>query len=183
MPYSLAQLNQLDQAAFTAALGDVFEATPAIAAAAWPQRPFASLRQLHYALVEQVQALSRAEQLALVRAHPDLGSRGQMAAASGQEQAGAGLNQLNAAEYAQFQALNQRYQEKFGFPFVMAIANQNKASILSSFAQRLNHSAEQELAEAIAQIVTIAWFRLQTWIQDTDSGAGRQGSVKDDRVS
>lgn len=183
MQYSLTQLNQFDQAAFTAALGDVFEATPAIAAAAWPQRPFTSLHQLHCALVEQVQALSTAEQLALVQAHPDLGSRVQMAAASVQEQARAGLNQLNTAEYEQFQALNQRYQAKFGFPFVMAIANQSKASILSNFAQRLDHSTEQELAEAIAQIIAIAWFRLQAWVQEADSGASSQGSVKDNQVS
>jgi 2-oxo-4-hydroxy-4-carboxy-5-ureidoimidazoline decarboxylase len=69
-PYSLTTLNQMSQEEFVAALGAVFEQTPAIAQQAWPQRPFTSLEALHQRMVEVVRRLSLEEQLALICAHP-----------------------------------------------------------------------------------------------------------------
>ena len=69
-------------------------------------------------MVAIVQAMSPQEKLALIQAHPDLGSRVAMAEASVAEQSGVGLDQLSAAEYEQFQQLNQQYRQTFGFPFI-----------------------------------------------------------------
>ncbi|MEM6868289.1 MAG: 2-oxo-4-hydroxy-4-carboxy-5-ureidoimidazoline decarboxylase [Cyanobacteria bacterium P01_C01_bin.121] len=164
--YTLTQLNQMDQAAFTAALGATFEETPAIASATWHQRPFTSLSQLHQAMVSCVQALSESEQLDLIRAHPDLGSRLAMADASVQEQAGAGLDQLSPAQYNQFQQLNQAYRAKFGFPFIIAVKQHTVPSILQAFTTRLNNDAEGERSQALAEIAKIAQFRLAAWIKE-----------------
>ncbi|MBD0267620.1 2-oxo-4-hydroxy-4-carboxy-5-ureidoimidazoline decarboxylase [Pseudanabaena sp. FACHB-2040] len=167
MTYSLAALNQMDQATFTATLAAVFEDTPAIAAQTWHHRPFSSLKSLHQAMSEIVQAQSLADQLALLRAHPDLGGRVQMADASVQEQASVGLNQLTAEEYEQFLSLNQRYREKFKFPFIMAVAGQTQASILKAFAQRLENSETEEIQQALQEVSKIAWFRLNAWIKES----------------
>ncbi|NJN22814.1 MAG: 2-oxo-4-hydroxy-4-carboxy-5-ureidoimidazoline decarboxylase [Leptolyngbya sp. RL_3_1] len=150
----------MDQATFVAVLGPVFEDTPQIAQQAWGDRPFPSIAVLHAQMVAVVMAMTAAEQLALIRAHPDLGSRLQMAPASVAEQAGAGLSQLSAAEYERFQQLNTAYQQKFGFPFVMAVKGQTKATILAAFEARLSPSPEAERHQALVEIAQIARWRL-----------------------
>ncbi|HLO47736.1 MAG TPA: 2-oxo-4-hydroxy-4-carboxy-5-ureidoimidazoline decarboxylase [Kamptonema sp.] len=160
MFYTIAELNQMSQDEFVTALGAVFEHTPAIAYRTWYQRPFTDVTQLHQQMVAVVNAMSWEEQLALIKAHPDLGSKAKMAAASVKEQAGAGLDRLKLEEYQRFQALNQAYQEKFGFPFIVAVRNHTKTSIVEAFERRLQNSADVEMQEAIAEINQIAQFRL-----------------------
>jgi 2-oxo-4-hydroxy-4-carboxy-5-ureidoimidazoline decarboxylase len=164
MPYSLAQLNAMSQAAFIAALGAVFEETPAIAQIAWHARPFTSAIDLHQQMVNVIRYFSPEKELALIQAHPDLGCRVAMAEASVQEQAGAGLNRLSPQEYEQFQQLNQAYTEKFGFPFIIAVKNHTKKSILTAFQRRLENSATQERQQALSEIAAIARFRLNELI-------------------
>ncbi|NJL45392.1 MAG: 2-oxo-4-hydroxy-4-carboxy-5-ureidoimidazoline decarboxylase [Leptolyngbyaceae cyanobacterium SM2_3_12] len=164
MTYSLAQLNQMTAAEFTQALGPAFEETPQIAAQVWPQRPFASVEELHQRMVAIVRAMSPGEQLALIKAHPDLGKRAAMAEASVAEQSQAGLTNLSPEEFERFQTLNRQYQDRFGFPFILAVAGHNKASILENFAQRLTNSPEVEKARALGEIERIAKLRLVAWV-------------------
>lgn len=156
----LSAVNQLDQQAFVALLGPVFEDTPQIAAAVWPQRPFATVEQLHGAMVTVMQAFSEEEKLRLIGAHPDLGSRAKMAAASVAEQASAGLDQLSLEEFERFQALNTAYKDKFDFPFIIAVKHHTKASILEAFERRLGQEQAVEQATALAEIAKIAASRL-----------------------
>ncbi|WNZ25934.1 2-oxo-4-hydroxy-4-carboxy-5-ureidoimidazoline decarboxylase [Leptolyngbya sp. NK1-12] len=160
MFYSITELNQSNQDAFVAALGSVFENTPSIAAQAWEQRPFADVNDLHQKMVAVVQKLSTADQLALICAHPDLGSRVKMAEASVKEQAGVGLDRLSPDEYERFQQLNHSYREKFGFPFIIAVKNHTRESILAAFEQRLLNAQSVELQQALAEIAAISRFRL-----------------------
>lgn len=160
MSYSLSALNQMSQEEFVAALGAVYEHTPAIAHQAWYQHPFKDVAELHQRMVDQVNAMSQEEQLALIRAHPDLGSRAKMAEASVQEQAGVGLDRLTPPEYERLQALNGLYKEKFGFPFIVAVKHHTKASILEAFNQRLENSVNTEIKQALGEIIQIARFRL-----------------------
>ncbi|MBD1842332.1 2-oxo-4-hydroxy-4-carboxy-5-ureidoimidazoline decarboxylase [Cyanobacteria bacterium FACHB-63] len=160
MSYSLEQLNQLGQSAFTEALGEIFEQTPTIAAQTWEKRPFKDVDDLHQKMLEVVSTLTHEQQLALICAHPDLGSKAKMAEASVQEQAGAGLDRLTPDEYDRFHSLNQRYKSQFGFPFIIAVKNHTKTSILEAFETRLQHSQPTEMRQAIAEISQIAYFRL-----------------------
>ncbi|MBX2862004.1 MAG: 2-oxo-4-hydroxy-4-carboxy-5-ureidoimidazoline decarboxylase [Leptolyngbyaceae cyanobacterium MAG.088] len=160
MGYRIIDINQMPQAEFVAALGGVFEATPSIAEQVWCQRPFEDLSQLHQAMVTIVEQLPEASQLALIRAHPDLGSRVQMASASVKEQASVGLDRLSPSEYEQFQQLNATYQAKFGFPFIMAVTGQRKETILAVFAQRVCNDPVNERQQALLEIGKIARFRL-----------------------
>jgi 2-oxo-4-hydroxy-4-carboxy-5-ureidoimidazoline decarboxylase len=160
MVYAIAQLNQMSQDDFVTALGTIFEATPNIARQAWLDRPFADVEALHQTMVNCVDAMSESEKLTLIQAHPDLGARVKMAEASVKEQAGAGLDRLSAEEFEQFQSLNWQYKEQFGIPFIVAVKNHTKASILVSFECRLKNSAEAETAQALSEIKKIARFRL-----------------------
>lgn len=150
----------MSQEAFVDALGAIFEHTPQIAAQAWFHRPFSDVTALHQAMMSVVNAMSEEEQLSLIRAHPDLGTKAKMAQASVQEQAGVGLDRLTAAEYERFVGLNQAYQHKFSFPFIIAVKNQTKVSILEAFERRLNNSLAVEKEQALTEIGQIAWFRL-----------------------
>lgn len=161
MTYSLTVLNKMSQVEFVTALGDVYEATPAIAHDAWNARPFSDLADLHQKMVQVVQALSPTDQLALISAHPDLGSKAKMANASVQEQAGVGLDRLSAEEFERFHALNQQYRETFSFPFIIAVKGHTKASILAAFEQRLQHDRSTEQQQALTEITQIARFRLE----------------------
>lgn len=152
---------------FVEVLGTVFEDTPAIAGAAWEKRPFADVAALHQTMMDLVHNLTLAEQLQLIRAHPDLGSKAKMAEASVKEQTGAGLDRLNAEEYQRFHALNQVYKTAFGFPFIIAVKNHTKTSILESFEQRLQNTAEVERQQALAEIIKIARFRLLDRVIDS----------------
>jgi 2-oxo-4-hydroxy-4-carboxy-5-ureidoimidazoline decarboxylase len=165
MTLSLPALNHLSQAEFTTALGDIFEHSPLIAEQAWLERPFESVTALHEAMVRVVVALPTAEQLSLICAHPDLGTRAKMAEASVQEQAGAGLDRLTPEEYERFQQLNQAYRDRFGFPFILAVRHHTKESILQTFAERLTHDPATERQQALAEIAQIAWIRLSERIQ------------------
>ena len=84
--YTIAQLNQMTQSEFTEALGEIWEETPEIAQQTWRSKPFADLEALHQAMAAVVNSMSESEQLELIRAHPDLGSKAKMAEASVQEQ-------------------------------------------------------------------------------------------------
>jgi len=106
------------------------------------------------------------QQLALIRAHPDLAGKAQLAgeltADSTEEQARAGLDHCSAEEFARFQSLNAAYWEKFGFPFVMAVRNSDRAAILDAFAARLENDFELEFETALLEIHKIARLRLDS---------------------
>jgi len=167
---SLHHLNAAGAADFTAAVGPAFEDSPWIAARTWPLRPFASVRALHDALCGTMRAASPAEQLGLIRAHPDLVGRaareGTLTAASQREQAGAGLDSLSAAETEWFDQYNRAYHERFGFPFVICAGENKKENILKAFPVRLANERNDEIATALAEIGKIAWLRLLATIEE-----------------
>ncbi|MEM8719644.1 MAG: 2-oxo-4-hydroxy-4-carboxy-5-ureidoimidazoline decarboxylase [Cyanobacteria bacterium P01_G01_bin.39] len=164
--YTIAQLNQMSQEEFTAALGEIWEETPDIASRAWHSKPFKDLEALYQAMVAVVNRMSDHEQLALIKAHPDLGSKAKMAEASVQEQVGIGLDRLSKSEYQRFQNFNQAYKDKFGFPFIVAVKYHTKESILEAFETRLNNTQVQEKQQALSEISKIAKLRLESLINN-----------------
>jgi 2-oxo-4-hydroxy-4-carboxy-5-ureidoimidazoline decarboxylase len=158
---TIAELNTLDRNAFVEALGWVFEASPWIAERVWERRPFASLDELHTMMVEIVQQATVSEQLALLRAHPDLGTRARISHASTGEQHGAGLDRLTPDEYERLQRLNDEYRSRYGFPFLFAVKGSTKQDVLAALSTRVGRSSNEELAEALRQVYKIARFRLE----------------------
>ena len=161
---TVAELSALDRAAFVDAIGWVFEHSPWVAERAWPRRPFGSLDALHAAMVAALEAGTAEEQLALLRAHPDLGSRASMTGASSAEQAGAGLDSLSPGEFARLHELNAAYRATFGFPFLYAVKGSTKHDILKALEARASGAAggrEEEFREALRQVARIARFRLE----------------------
>jgi len=162
------QLQALDRAAFNAALGGIFEHSPWVAQRAFDAGPFSNVDALHAAMLRVVHEAPRDEQLALLRAHPELAGkaaiRGELTADSTQEQSGAGLDRCSAEEFAQITALNARYNATFGFPFIVAVKGLDRAAILREFARRADNPVEIEFAEALRQVALITRYRLDALI-------------------
>lgn len=162
---SLDDLNKADRAAFTAALGHLFEHSPWVAEQAWLRRPFRDAPHLHAGLCATMRAAPAEWQLALIRAHPDLAGRlaGQhtLTTASAKEQASAGLDRLTDAELEVFTRNNEAYQAKFGFPFIICARLNAKDAILAAMRTRLPNEWPAERDTALAEIEKIAWLRLQ----------------------
>jgi urate oxidase len=159
--------SQMDRNDFVARFGSIFEHSPWIAERAFdgelgPANDTAV--GLHFALRTQFRAATDEERLGVLRAHPDLA--GKLAAAkrltaeSTAEQASAGLDALTDAEREKFTALNTAYVDKFGFPFIIAVRDNTKASILAAFERRLDSTPAVEFATACAQVERIARLRL-----------------------
>jgi 2-oxo-4-hydroxy-4-carboxy-5-ureidoimidazoline decarboxylase len=157
---TLADVNALELDAFVEAIGWVFEDSPWIAERVWPGRPFASIETLHEMMTAVMHAASADRQLALLRAHPDLGARLKMSAASTGEQSGAGLDQLPPDVFTRLSGLNTAYREKFGFPFLFAVKGSTPAQILEALELRLPRDRKTEVEEALRQVSRIARFRL-----------------------
>lgn len=156
----------MTQGEFTEALGWVFEDSPWVAKRAWNSRPFTSCDHLRGHLNREVAAASPEEQLALLRAHPDLGTRAKISPSSTSEQAGAGLDRLTAGEHERLLNLNHGYREKFGFPFLYAVKGADKFAILEALERRLNSNREDEFQEALRQVYRIAGFRIESIVSE-----------------
>ena len=161
----ISDLNSFDKMRFIEAVGWVFEHSPWVAERAWPTRPFADLGSLLSAMKSVVETARPEEQLALLRAHPDLGTRARISAASTDEQAAAGMTQLNPEEFERLQRLNSAYRSRFGFPFLFAVKGSTKYDVLDALERRLNASPEEELQEALRQVFRIAEFRLRETVE------------------
>jgi 2-oxo-4-hydroxy-4-carboxy-5-ureidoimidazoline decarboxylase len=157
----MAELNALSPEDFVARLSGVFEHSPWVAERAARNRPFASLDEICAAMNTRVTDAAREEQLALLRAHPDLGTRAKVSPNSAKEQSGVGLDRLTAEEFDRFSRLNAAYKEKFGFPFLYAVKGSDKYAIIDAMESRVNSNWEEEFEEALRQVFRIARFRLE----------------------
>jgi N-carbamoyl-L-amino-acid hydrolase len=169
MPLTLKQLNAASPTEALALLDGLYEHSPWIAEQALAQRPFRSQAQLQHALAQVVRTAGTEAQLGLIRAHPELAGKAMVAqsltAESTHEQSKAGLTQCTPEEFERIQQLNAAYNERFGFPFILAVRGPRgtglgKREIIDTFARRLDNHPEFELAEALRNIHRIAEIRL-----------------------
>ena len=157
---------------FVDRFGGIYEHSPWVAErAARVLDDTATIEQIASIMADCVDNADVEQQLALIRAHPDLAGRAQIAgeltAESSEEQTSAGLDRCTPGEYERFQALNARYKDKFGFPFVMAVRGSDRGQILAAFEQRLQHDYATEFETALSEIHKIARLRLEAMEAET----------------
>jgi 2-oxo-4-hydroxy-4-carboxy-5-ureidoimidazoline decarboxylase len=158
---SLAAVSALDQEAFVAYLGGVVEHSPWVAQGAWAARPFTDVDALHSAMMKVLTQAGPEAELIVLRLHPELATSATLTAASASEQGSMGLDRMSESDAESMAMLNRRYQERFGFPFIIAVRGQkNQAAIKASMERRLQNSPEGEQSVALAEVSTIARFRL-----------------------
>ena len=168
----LSDLNTYSKSDFVTALANVFEYSPWIAEQTAAARPFAGVTALFAAMKAAVDRAPSELRLALIKAHPDLASKTQRAAGltveSDAEQNSVGLDSLSDAEYTAFERANDAYRSKFGFPYIVCVRRQTKASILRDFERRLPNDASAEMQTSIEEICRIAALRLDQLVASDD---------------
>ncbi|MGH8033994.1 MAG: 2-oxo-4-hydroxy-4-carboxy-5-ureidoimidazoline decarboxylase [Lysobacterales bacterium] len=159
--------GDLDRSEFLETFGSVFEQSPWIAENVWNDgldTRHDTAAGMHEVMCNEIRQADLEQKLELLRAHPQLAcaiSREGLSKASRGEQRRSGLEQCTEEEFAGFKRLNAAYQEKFGFPFILAIKGFQRKQILEIFRNRLKHSPEEEFQAALAQVMRIGLFRLQ----------------------
>jgi 2-oxo-4-hydroxy-4-carboxy-5-ureidoimidazoline decarboxylase len=158
---TIDEISSLARAEFVERLGFLFEDSPWVAERAWTRRPFYTREALLAVMVDEVERATPQEQLALLRAHPDLGARASMSEASVGEQSAVGLDRMPSDQFELLQRRTAAYRQKFGFPFLYAVKGSTRQAILEALANRLEASPANEYREALRQVYRIAWFRLE----------------------
>ncbi|WP_019588780.1 factor-independent urate hydroxylase [Deinococcus apachensis] len=174
-PLTLSAVNALPSAEFVRHFGGVLEHSPRYAEGVSRERPFGSVEELAAAFTAAVFWDTPEQQLALIRAHPDLAGKaalaGEVTAESASEQASAGLDRLTPEEYAEFHRLNAAYHTKFDMPYIVCVREHTKSSILAGAAERLDNTPEQERETALREIGKIARLRVLDLVrQDPEGG-------------
>jgi OHCU decarboxylase len=160
--------SQMTRERFVERFGSIFEHSPWIADQAFDLElgpAHDSATGLHNALTRMFRSASPAERLGVLKAHPDLAGKlsaaKRLTADSAAEQASAALDSLTDDERSRFQRLNEEYVQKHGFPFIIAVRDNTKASILQAFQTRITNDTPTEFTTACAQVERIAELRLK----------------------
>ena len=165
----------MNKTGFQTKFGSVYEHSPWVAEAVFETTPgMASSDTSAADLIDCFESIfmgaSRDQQLATLRAHPELAcaldQREHLTADSVAEQAGAGLDLCSEAEFAEFGRLNAAYSEKFGFPFIIAVKGRSRLQILNIFRLRLKNDAVLEYQSALYQVCRIAASRIRDILND-----------------
>lgn len=170
-PIQTKHPSQMGKEAFVSAFGGVFEHSPWIAERAFDLElgpAHDSAAGVHNALARIFRSATSTERLEVLDAHPDLAGKlaqaKRLTAESTSEQASAGLDALTDDERETFTKLNEEYTTKHGFPFIIAVRDHDKTSILAAFRTRINNDSETEFNEACRQVEQIAYYRLKDFL-------------------
>ena len=155
----------MDTHDFIARFGGIYEHSPWVAEQVAPMAAsLDDVKQIGSLMADCVDNSTTERQLELIRAHPDLAGKAQLAgeltADSAAEQRNAGLDQCTPEELSNLQSLNAEYRDKFGFPFVMAVRGFDRAEIIDALSKRLKNDYDFEFETALIEIHKIARFRL-----------------------
>ncbi len=162
------ELSKISEEQFVQRFGGLYEHSPWVAESVWADiEPTQSidLEALSIRMRDVVDSATDDQKMTLLRAHPELAGKaaiqGALTAESTDEQSRARLDQCSKEEFDTFQRLNSAYNDKFGFPFIMAVRNSSREEILQSFELRVNNPPDLEFDTALKQVHQIALLRLQ----------------------
>ena len=156
----LDELNASGRARFVEVLGAVFEDSPWVAEHAWEVRPFPTVTALHQAMFDEVIDAEEEEQLEFLNGHPDLAGSAVLGEHSASEQSGLGLDALDDDAAARFEAMNDAYRTRFGFPFIICVRRHTRASIAREFERRMSAEPAAERAAALEEIFRLTRLRI-----------------------
>ena len=153
-------LNNLNRDRFISLFGVIFEKTQWIAEKLFEQKPFKDKDDLINKIIQIYETSKKYETLNILKVHPKLAVEKNLTKHSSTEQSRANLKNCTVEEYDEFKKLNDEYEKKFDFPFILAVKDKDKIEILNNFRQRINNDVELEFKEAKSQVKKIALFRL-----------------------
>ncbi|KAJ3195311.1 hypothetical protein HK101_000501 [Irineochytrium annulatum] len=160
--------NKADPPQFCEYVNVLFETAPPLATALLARRPFASWDCLIDAGDEIIASMSDRDKIVVINAHPRIGApKAELSAHSLKEQgyaAGAGaaaVSKEDEATNALLRALNEEYEAKFGFKFVVFVAGRPRSAIPDVIRERMKNTRGEELATGLKDMMAIARDRLR----------------------
>ena len=169
MKLTLEQLNNASDLDALSALKGIYEHSDWIAQISIKKRPFKSLASIKFEMMSAVSQATKDQKLSLLKSHPELAGKAMvdntLTRESKSEQTQSGLTHCSAQEFQQIQSLNSAYNEKFGWPFILAVRGPrgtglNRTQIIETFERRLTNSLDLEFEECLRQVHRIAEIRL-----------------------
>jgi len=154
-------INLLPKKEFLSIFGNIFENSEWIADEAFNLKPFKDSNDLIVKMMNIYDKSSDTKIIDIFNLHPKLAIEKKLTSFSSKEQANAKLNLCTKEELIEFERLNLDYQEKFGFPFIIAVKGKTKNELLKNFKERIKNNYNIEFKEAKLQVKKIASIRLE----------------------
>ena len=156
----IKDINLLTKKEFLSLFGNIFEKSDWIAIKAFELKPFKNAKDLSDKMINIYEKSSKEKIIEIFNLHPKLAIEKKLTSFSSKEQIGAKLNTCTEEELVEFKNLNDQYQTKFAFPFIIAVKGKSKNDILTSFRKRVENNFNDEFEEAKQQVKKIASLRL-----------------------
>ena len=156
----IKDINLLTKKEFLSLFGNIFEKSEWIAIKAFELKPFKNAKDLSDKMMNIYEKSSKEKIIEIFNLHPKLAIEKRLTSFSSKEQIGAKLNTCTETELVEFKNLNEQYQTKFAFPFILAVKGKSKNDILGSFRKRVENNFNDEFEEAKQQVKKIASLRL-----------------------
>ena len=169
----LDQVNEMSREEFVRTFSSLFQGPHWVVERAYDQRPFTDTHALRRSFQDALFAASTEEQEQLIGSYPALGAQSVATGEAGDEsladQSALGLNRLAEKEHQELASLTQAYSDRFGFPLVMAVRDQESFDqFLRQGWERLNNSPTQEHSAALIEIAKIATHRFDRLVADAN---------------
>jgi 2-oxo-4-hydroxy-4-carboxy--5-ureidoimidazoline (OHCU) decarboxylase len=170
-----SELDGLSEEACRSALAPLFEGAPGFIGRLTAQRPFGDDHGLIAAAYQVGHELPEPDAIELVNAHPRIGSA--PAGMSRMSRGEQGYGDADAIETAggepawvdeELQGLNEVYEGRFGFRYVVFVAGRPRSEIIPLIEISLRNERDAELRRAVLDCVAIAEDRLRTMRGVTD---------------
>lgn len=163
-PYRFQDINKMSEVDYVTTFTPLFNNAPWVVKESSQKRPFTGFVDMFETMVTIIQKSDHATQLSLIKTHPRLACKSMRAKNIAQhslsEQTGSGLNVCTEEEAQRLQALNDQYQKKFGYDFLLAIKGYNKEAIFEELQDRLNNDPDTEFNIAMQQFYKILLMRM-----------------------
>jgi 2-oxo-4-hydroxy-4-carboxy-5-ureidoimidazoline decarboxylase len=159
----LNKINKLSETEFAEVFGNIFENASWIAKKLYLKKPFRNFLDLSKKMISIFEDADNPSKLKILQSHPDLADKtkiGVLTSDSNKEQNSARLDRCTEEEFTEFKNLNDKYKNKFGFPFILAVKEKNISEILTNFRKRILFDKKIEFDEAVNQVKKIASLRL-----------------------
>ncbi|WP_298220563.1 2-oxo-4-hydroxy-4-carboxy-5-ureidoimidazoline decarboxylase [Halothiobacillus sp.] len=166
MRMTIDQINGLSAEVFAANFKPLLEHAEWAIDRLAASRPFADHADLNNKIAGIIHAADEAQKRSALIHHPKLGSGVRVQGFSSSEQSQAGLNALTEDEFARFEKDNADYEQKMGFPFVVAVTGLDKHEIMRRLESRMTNDPSDEFAMAIDELIKIACIRVFKLVSD-----------------
>jgi 2-oxo-4-hydroxy-4-carboxy-5-ureidoimidazoline decarboxylase len=158
---SVAELNDLDASAFAGALAPLFEGAPRFLARLAAARPFADAAEMFDVARAVAREMPEDEQVELLAAHPRLGADPKTVSTLSHAEQGYDDDapEPDAWVAEELTALQEAYEDRFGFRFVVFVAGRSREELLDVLRERIGSTRDEELDTGISELVAIAQDR------------------------